>query len=165
MAFSLFWAAGYLLYSMTLGVGDYAIAAHDAFGQVGWQATLVGWALGLLLYWAGIRAALRAAQWFARPTAFSARSLLGLSWLAASLAACLAAAFYAPGRLEAIKQAALELGASSLPLLLFAPQLRTGLQQERPLARTGLWTGLAVLLFIGFVLTLGRGLGGSGQPN
>jgi hypothetical protein len=162
MAFSLFWAAGYLLYSMTLGVGDYAIAERDAFGKGGWPAMLIGWSLGLLLYLVAIRATTRAAQPFARPSTPAstsrARSLLGLSWLAASLAACVAAAFYAPGRLDAVRQAALELGAASLPLLFVAPRARAGTQLEPPATRSGLWISLAVLLFLGFVLTLGRGV-------
>jgi hypothetical protein len=163
MAFSVFWAAGYLMYSMTLGIGDWAIAARDAFGQPEWPWKLAGWVLGVLLYRFGIRETVRAARPFTRDqeeiTGIRARSLLRLSWSAAAISACLAAALYAPGRLGAIKQAALEIGAASLPLLIISPRApRAADRTELLLGRSRLWIGLGVLLFLLFAATLGRGI-------
>jgi len=160
MAFSLFWAAGYLLYSMTLGIGDWAIAARDAFGPPEWRWKLAGWALGLLLYGVTVRETVRAARPFSADTearsGSRAQSMLRLSWTAAALSACLAAALYAPDRLGAIGQAALEIGAGSMPMLALRP--RSADRIEPALTRSGLWITLGALLFLGFAATLGRGV-------
>jgi hypothetical protein len=68
----------------------------------------------------------------------------------------LAAALYAPDRLGAIGQAALEIGAGSLPMLALRPLSVDRI--EPPLSRSALWIILGVLLFLGFTATLGRGI-------
>lgn len=116
MAMEFFWEAGYMLYSMALGEGDYAIAARAAFGALAWPLRIAIFCAGIALYMIAIRAAVSAARPFA-----DAGALLRLSWFAASLAAVLASAFYAPDRGAAMIQGALEIGAGSIPLFASGP--------------------------------------------
>jgi hypothetical protein len=87
------------------------------------------------------------------------KALLRLGWMAASIAACVAVLAYAPGRLAAVRQAALEIGAAALPLLLMGAGIAPGgATAEASIQRSAGWIMFATTLFAGFVLTLGRGL-------
>jgi hypothetical protein len=152
-AISLFWAAGYLLYSAVLGGGDNAIVARILFGAPEWPWRIGLFALGVALYALGTRLTARAG----RPFAERLRPLLRLSYIAASIAAVIATAFYAPDRQAATIQGALEIGASSIPLLLLgAPAAAT--PQEPAITRNPTWIAFGALIFAAFVATLGRGL-------
>lgn len=154
MAISLFWEAGYLLYAMARREGDWAIAAREVFGSLTPVVRIAGAAAGIGLYLLGARLVAGAV----RPFGDRARRLLALAWTAAGVAACAAAAFYAPDRLDAMKQAALEVGAASLPLLIM--RLRTGPAGEPAprIARDWRWIAVSAAAYAGFILTLGRGL-------
>lgn len=151
MAFSFFWAAGYLLYSMVLGVGDYAIAIREALGSLPLSLRIGGILLAGAFYAVAIRITAAETRDF-RP------ALLRLSWTGASAAICLAGLAYAPDRSAAFVQSALELGAASLPLLGIARRIEPRLGRSLTVARSQTWIGAAIFAYAAFVLTLGRGL-------
>lgn len=156
--FSIFCFAGYLIYSALLNDGDIYFVARDLLGRPGLALRAAQIALGAACYWAGIRImATYAVRIFGDPG--RARDLLRWSWISASLSACLAALAYAPGRLGAIGQAALEIGAASLPMLgRPGAQPEVNRQSSTGIERSSGWIGAAVAIFVLFVATLGRGL-------
>lgn len=154
VAISLFWEAGYLLYAMILREGDWAIAAGEVFGSLTPAVRIGGAAAGVGLYLLGARLVAGAV----RPFGARARRILALAWAAAGVAACAAAAFYAPDRLDAMKQAALEVGAASLPLLVMRVRPAPEVPSAPRIARDWRWIAVSALAYAGFVLTLGRGL-------
>lgn len=149
MALSWFWEAGYLLYAMALNTGDTAIAARAVFGAPEWPWRVAGFIAGIALYAVAIRAVAAAARGFVNA------SVLRLCWLAASTAAVLAAAFYAPGRVPAMGQAALEIGAASVPLLGRFAQMRV---EGSAIGRSVPWIAFALVVYAIFLCTLGHGL-------
>lgn len=152
-ALALFWEAGYLLKAMIAADGDSYFAARDTLGepQGWWRAA--GCALGIALYGLGLRA-----------TASSARALalvpngLKLCWLAATLASVAAAALYAPGPVDAMHQAALEIGVASWPLLILPRWLAAADGTAPQLVRSFGWIAGAVIVYALFAATLGHGL-------
>jgi hypothetical protein len=150
MAMGFFWEAGYMLYSTTLGEGDYAIAARAAFGALAWPLRIAIFCAGIALYAVAIRATASAARPFA-----NAGALLRLSWLAASVAAVVATAFYAPDRQAAMIQGALEIGAGSIPLL---GRFRGSGPAGVTIGRSIGWVASAAVVYVAFVATLGHGL-------
>jgi hypothetical protein len=162
-AFGVFWEAGYLLYSTVLGEGDWAIAARAALDSSSWRWKPVTGVLGLALYVVGVRLTARSLRASAGhsespgPTDF--RGLLRISWAAASLAACVAAAAYAPDRFHAVRQAFLEIGAASLPLLRLAARIQPGPPPPGHEGHQSLaWIVASVIVYVAFVATLGRGI-------
>jgi hypothetical protein len=158
LAFSLFWFAGYLLYSAVTGQGDNAIVTRLLFAgpELPWRIGFL--AFGLLLYRIGIRLVARELRPFAQTRARICDLLL-TAFLAGSVAAIVAAALYAPDRIASAIQGALEIGAASIPLAIMAFRLplNTGPQEER-IAPNPFWIAAAAILFTVFALTLGRGL-------
>ncbi|HSS12962.1 MAG TPA: hypothetical protein VLL04_03655 [Rhizomicrobium sp.] len=154
MAFSLFWAAGYLIYAMVKGHGDYALAAHTFFPTSPQLWRPAGILLGAVLYGISIRLVRYTAE-----DSLGARAarVLPMAWIAATIAAVLAAALYAPNPGDAMVQAALEIGAASVPLLLFARR-NTGTSGAAAITRNTGWLAAAIVLFLGFAATLGRGI-------
>ncbi|MDB5740564.1 MAG: hypothetical protein JWP16_1604 [Alphaproteobacteria bacterium] len=138
-AFSFYWFAGYLVYAMARDTGDYIFAVGPA--PLGRAAEAV---LGVALY-------LLTARLLGRQDVGG--DVRRRAWLAATVAALLAALLYAPGRLGAAVQAGLEIGAASLPLL-----LRPGASSGMSVRRSPAWIGAGVILFAVFAVTLGRGL-------
>jgi hypothetical protein len=154
MAFSLFWALGYLVYSLATGNGDYAIAGRDFLGrpEMMWRAG--GVLAGVVLYvlFSGTLA-IAAARLFGERTVHNLRT----AWLAATVAAVAAAALYAPGRGDAMVQAGLEIGAASIPLLI-ARRQGEGAGEIPAIAISFPWTVAALVTYAAFALTLGMGL-------
>lgn len=141
-AFSLYWFAGYLLYAAASNTGDYVFAWRAFFGP-SQMAVRIGFGVAAVpIYLATGR--------FIAVQHMPLRS----GWIAASVAAVLAAALYAPDRGGAITQAALEIGAASLPLL----TLRTVENPAATLNRSFGWIAAACVVFVVFAATLGRGL-------
>jgi len=157
-AFALFWEGGYLFKSMLTLDGDSANAARAAFGEPAWPWRIGGVLLGIVLYAAGIAATISSMRALAADRART-RHILRVSWLAATAAACGAALAYAPDRLEAMHQAALEIGAASWPLLFLAawapPAMHGG---EHTIGKSFCWIAFAAIVFAVFALTLGQGL-------
>ncbi len=157
MAFSFFWEAGYLIFAMATGHGDYVYAAQDFLGGPAWIWRAGGILLGIALYrlfghFLGAR--LRA---FGRAEG-RIRRLLPLAWAAAILTSVGAAAFYAPGRLDAMVQAAGEIG-GAFPLLFRVHAPAAADAEVTPaIVRSRVWIVAALVTFVVFAATLGRGL-------
>jgi hypothetical protein len=81
MALSVFWEAGYFLYSVVTGEGDWAIAAQAAFGRGAWLRKPGGVVLGLVLYIVGIRATVVAAGSLVSGDHSAAGAVSGRSYL------------------------------------------------------------------------------------
>jgi hypothetical protein len=153
VAFSFFWAFGYLVTSLATGNGDYAITLRDFPGNRGALWNTAGIAVGAVLYLIFSRMLASAA---ARLFGERATRLLQTAWIAATVAAVAAAALYAPGRNGAMLQAGLEIGAASVPLLIPRRQA-AGAGELPPIARGAGWIAAAVIVFAAFALTLGVG--------
>jgi hypothetical protein len=140
LAFSLFWAAGYAIYSAVLNDGDYAFAARDLLGSPPWwriAAIMVGIALYVLC----------------NRLVVQRTSVLRIAWVAATTAAAAAALLYTPDRIGSVEQALLEIGAASLPLL------GNRAPDDTPaIMRSPVWIAVALVVFAGFAATLGRGI-------
>lgn len=106
-AFNAFWLSGYLLYAAALSQGDFVYPLGLAMPEALWRPLAL--VAGALLY---IAVMSRVAAW----TPPDAVSALRTAYVAAAIAAVLAAAVYAPARLHVIQQASLEIGAASLGL-------------------------------------------------
>jgi hypothetical protein len=145
-ALSLFWFAGQFFSSAALNEGDLYFVARDLVGSPPLALRIAAAIVGILLYVLGMRF-LRAAN---IPHATRA-----VAWLAAALAACAAALAYAPDRLGALTQTALEIGAASLPLLIVR---ETGGEKAPAISRSWPWIVTALAAYLAFVLTLGAGL-------
>ncbi|MBS0297050.1 MAG: hypothetical protein JSR45_12120 [Proteobacteria bacterium] len=156
MAFSIFWAAGYLPYSMWRHDGDYYFAAKDLIPGPEMVWHWGGIILGVVLYLLGAAAVTRAGAAWADQAAGTRMRRLG--WLAGTVSAVAAAALYAPDRKEAMAQAFLEVGAASLPLLLALRSRAPGGVAEAPVGRSLPWIAVSLAIFAAFAATLGRGL-------
>ncbi len=80
-------------------------------------------------------------------------------WGWATIVACAAAALYAPDRLLSLRQGALEIGASSWPLLFIGravPAASAG-EGATMLKPSWTWRVAAILIWLGFAWTLGQG--------
>lgn len=152
VAFALFWEAGYLIKAMVMAEGDAYFVASDLIGPPGWWRA-AGVVAGLLLYWLAIRATRAAALRFRIPA-----QTLRIGWFAASAAAVLAAANYAPGRLAAMGQAALEIGVASWPLVVMSRRLGTTSVDAGEAVHGAGWVAGAAVFYVLFVATLGHGM-------
>lgn len=158
-AFSWFWETIYLAHAMLRRDGDLYFFARDMLGEPG--AALRG-ALGLagLLLWLFVAKLIAGELRRLWPEPKTARSVARTAWLWATLAATLAALAVAGHDLGDIRDAALEIGGASLPLL-FIPRRGARTAEEGPGASIGRNPGLillAVAVFVLFVATLGRGI-------
>jgi hypothetical protein len=154
-AFSLFWEGGYLMHAMLKRDGDWFFAARDVLGEAGetgWR--IGGGVLGLLLDVACVTITARALRPYANGEG-RAQRIARWVWLIAAATSVAAAGVY-PDR-DALKQAALEIGGASLPLLILAP--KAGRETAAPqMTRSWPWIAAAVVLFAVFVWTMGRGI-------
>lgn len=142
-AFSGFWEGGYALKAMLLRDGDLYFGLAGAFGQVPVAARILAAAMGIGLYVMTLRLA---------------RSMLGAgtartAWLAATLAALLAALANSRDLGLGLRDAGLEIGLASAPLIWIG-----GDGPSQDLARDRALIAVAAVVFAAFVLTLGRGL-------
>ncbi|HVZ99089.1 MAG TPA: hypothetical protein VG841_02105 [Caulobacterales bacterium] len=152
---NLFWFAGYLVYAVVMNDGDPYFVARDVLGPPTVEVRAGGIAAGVALYAIGIAIARGFTRTFAKERA---RALLHLSWAAAAVSACAAALAFAPDRLAASQQGALEVGAACLPLLArfsIAPSTSDAAPEVTVSAP---WIAAACVCFAVFVLTLGRGV-------
>ncbi|MGC1522396.1 MAG: hypothetical protein WA803_12720, partial [Steroidobacteraceae bacterium] len=115
--FSFFWEAGYVIDAMRSRHGDLYAAGQDFLGEpsTGWR--IAGALAGVGLYVFTARWASRAlsALW---PGAALARAVARTAWTAAFLGAALAALAYTGEGFDDLRDAILEIGASSWPLLI-----------------------------------------------
>jgi hypothetical protein len=160
LAFNLFWAVGYLIYSGVLGIGDPAEAIQGLLPAPVWRLVLLG--AGLLLYDLAMRALARELGRFVPsqdPTDRGrVRRLLWLTWAAAGVIACAAAAFDPLGADQIYKSAAPASLLANAGLLALPGLLRryppTSEVAGEPIARSLGWILAALLaagLFVGFL--------------
>jgi hypothetical protein len=158
-SFSFFWEAGYVIEAMRSRHGDLYSAGQDFLGEpsTGWR---IGGALaGLILY-------LFTSRWASRsllglwPRAVAARGVARTAWAAAALGAALAALAYTGEGFGDLRDAVLEIGASSWPLLIIPRSNRSApaALPEEVIARNWTVVCASALVYAIFVITLGRGL-------
>ena len=153
--FSLLWEAGYMLYAALLNDGDYVFVLRGVFGDATPLMRAILGALGASLYLISLNLGRHLLQPFATPSV-RVRQLLRTAWLAATVAALAAALLYGPDPFSAVRQALLEIGLASAPLMLLRRQYRGG---GAPLiGASAVWVIGAVAIYALFALTLGRGL-------
>ena len=144
--FNLFWASGQMPFSAVSMKDDWAYPISQLAPRLLWRI-LLG-AAGIALYTWTVR-------WFRRADG-SPSTRLRKVYFAAGMAACAAALFYAPDRLEAVHQAALETFGANLGL--FFAGLKPSPPGPAPIARNVGWIMAAGLAFLLFAATLGRGI-------
>ncbi len=159
-ALSLFWESGYLIKAMLRRNGDLYFAAEDLLGEpsIGWR--IMGAGVGVILY-------VIITRWVSRaltalfPGDNAARRVARLAWTAATVGAALAAIFNVGYGWAGFRDAVLEIGAGSAPLL-FMPRMSgaaaPATETSVPLRRDGWAIGLSMGLYALFVATLGCGL-------
>lgn len=156
-AFSFFWEGGYLIHAMHRQDGDLYSFAHWWLGTVTvWQRWL-GAALGLALYLVTVRLTAWAllALW---PEAKTARFVARTVWLSATIGAALAALAYTGAVEGDLRDAVLEIGVASFPLLFIPRRSRQSSDSVAAIARSYPVIMLAVVIYAAFVATLGCGL-------
>ena len=155
-AFVAFWEGGYLVKAMLMAEGDLYFAWANLVGPPNALVRGVGAAAGLALYAAGVIFVDRGLSSLAG--AAGARRLARIVWLAATAGTVAAALFYSGGPGPNLRDAFLEIGAASLPLLLIRGRTVTD-ETAAPIVRNRGVVLLAALVWVAFVLTQGRGLG------
>ncbi|MCX7360094.1 MAG: hypothetical protein NT015_18390 [Alphaproteobacteria bacterium] len=158
MAFGIFWFAGYLGYSAARQTGDLYFVARDLFGEPSFALRIGAIIVAMMLYFVGVAATRQLTGQLSRDPK-RIRRLLYLAWIFASLSAIAAALTYAPDRIGAALQAALEIGAASLPLLTRGVVAPVGANEPTPIISRSLpWLIASVTAFALFVATLGHGV-------
>jgi len=158
-SFSFFWEEGYLVKAMIGRNGDLYFAASDFLGEPSLWWRITGTAVGVIAY-------LVTARWVSRaligllPNDNMARRAARVVWIAATLGAALATLAHTGGGNSGLKDAVLEIGAASVPLLFIAPMSQTGTAASSPVTIHRSWTVicLSLAIYAVFVATLGRGL-------
>ncbi len=158
-AFSYFWEAGYAIRAMHLRDGDLYFFAQFILGEVSvWERWLFA-AAGLALFLVTVRLTANAllALW---PHAAQARAVARTAWLSAILGDALAALAYRGHGWSNFRDAVLEIGAASFPLLFIPRRSRTAHDGQASVfvERSPLVTALCLLVYVLFVATLGRGI-------
>lgn len=158
-ALSFFWESGYLTKAMLGRKGDLYFAAKDFLGEPSLWWRIVGTGLGIILYAMTVR-------WVARsfttlfPGGNLARRAARIAWTAATLGAAVAAIFGVAHGWAGIKDAVLEIGVASIPLLFVGgpSEVSAASESPMPIRHSGMVIGLSIGIFVIFALTLGRGL-------
>lgn len=161
-AFSYFWEGAYVVDAMVKRSGDSYFFASFMLGDV---TPLQRWAfsiVGVLFYVFATRLTSQALLrlW---PEPSVARRVARTVWLSATLGAGLAALAYRGHDWGNLRDAVLEIGVASLPLL-FLPgdsRARVDMRSGANLERSYATVAVALIVFGVFVLTLGRGIGTS----
>ncbi len=158
-AFSYFWEGGYVVQAMVKRFGDSYFFAQFMIGDVTpwqrWSFAMIGILFYVFAMWLTSRALLR--LW---PDPAAARRVARTVWLGATLGAGLAALAYRGQGWGNLRDAVLEIGAASLPLLFIpAGDRPAATGAAGSLARSYMTVALALIVFGVFAATLGRGIG------
>jgi hypothetical protein len=157
-AFSFFWEGGYLIRAMHRRDGDVYYFAQFMLGDVTlaerWAFAIAGLALFVFCARRTSRALLDLC-----PRASAARSLARILWISATAGAAAAALAYRESGWGNLRDAVLEIGLASFPLLILPIRGQTTGGVPPVIRRNPITIGLAVLVYCAFVATLGRGLG------
>lgn len=156
-ALSFLWEGGYLIHAMHRQDGDLYFFLQWRLGALTvWQRWLCA-LLGLGLYLFAVRLTSRAllGLW---PQPTTARWVARTVWVAATVGAALAALAYSGNVHGDLRDAVLEIGAASFPLLIIPRRGDSSSAPNVVIARSYFVIGLAAATYIAFVVTLGRGL-------
>jgi hypothetical protein len=158
--FSFFWESAYLVQAALTQHGDLYFFARWAFGSAAaWQRWIAA-AAGAALYVLSARLASRTLLGLA-PDAQNARFLARTVWLSATVGVALAAKAYTGDVNGDFRDAVLEIGLASIPLL-FIPTGDRRISDGVPIAaitRSVAAIVVALVVYAVFAMTLGRGLG------
>ncbi len=154
--FSFFWESAYLVQAAVTQHGDLYFFARWAFGSIPPWQRWTGAAIGVVLYILAVRLMARTLLDLA-PDAKEARSRSRVAWLSATTGAALAALAYTGSVHGDLRDAVLEIGAASIPLLFIPSGSRQGVDGQ--ITRNGPVIAVALAVYGVFVLVLGRGLG------
>ena len=150
-----FWEGGYLVQAVLTRHGDLYSAWNGLAGEASVWVRGVGVAVGAALYLATVVFASR----MLAGTLVEPRKAARTAWVAATVATVAAASIYRGGLGDNLINTALEIGAASLPLLLI-PRRANGAATARPIRRSVPVLVVAVVVWMAFALTMGRGIGG-----
>ena len=152
LAFNLFWLAGCMLVSAAANKSDFAYPLRVLAVNPPWLGRVMLGALGLLVYWFGMRITFKHA---------AEGTSLAVSYAVAGVISCGAALFFVGSVAPAVGEAALESFGAAIGLLLLAGgrsrRLSLNSFSISPPSGYG-WLGAGALATIAFFLLLGRGL-------
>jgi hypothetical protein len=156
-AFSYFWEAGYLIDAMHHQNGDLYYFTQFLLGSVTVWQRWVGAAVGLALFLVSARIAARALSqtW---PDPGTARLAARTLFISAALGASLAAALYIRHDWGNFRDAFLEIGGASFPLLVIPFGRGEARLSTRYIGRSYPTILLALVVYAAFAATLGRGV-------
>jgi hypothetical protein len=154
-----YWEAGYAIHAMLRRDGDLYFAGRDLIGEPSAWWRLAGGAAGIGLYLVSTRwlTGMLSSAW---PRSATARGVARTAWLSATLGAVVAAGACATDRGADLRDAFLEIGLASVPLLLVPRGRRAAATTDAAaiLPRSWVTVGAALIVYALFVATLGRGL-------
>jgi hypothetical protein len=157
MAFNFFWGAGYFLYSGVADEGDWALVIRGLPAPMFWRAALV--VLGLVGYSLATRLVARAVGGFAGGS--DIRRLVLIPYVAAGVAACLAALFDRGDPSGALAGAARETFLANVVMLALpgsvARRAGVGAPDGIYVARSLGWIMGSAIVFLVFAAVMGRG--------
>ena len=158
-AFSYFWEWGYLIHAMRGRDGDLYNFAEFLLGHISLWERWIAAGIGLALYLGTAR--LISGEFLKLwPQARVARAVARTAWISASVAAAVAALAYTGHGWGDFRDAVLEFGGASFPLL-FLPLRDRQVEEERPslfVARSAVTIVVAAIVYAVFVACLGRGI-------
>jgi hypothetical protein len=166
MAFSLYWAFGYLLFCGVTGRGDWMALLPSG----GWPFRAVLFVAGFALYRLSSRLAARELRGFFDASASGAlpraRHLMWTAWFAGGIIATAGAAFDPRGSIEMLNSGALSSFAAAVGLLWIPPLLARSPYPPQPahtstpliVARSAPWIASALVASFFFIGVLGRGI-------
>lgn len=158
-SFSYFWEGGYAIRVMLKREGDLYYFAQFLFGNVSvWQRSVVaGAGLALYIFAARLTSSALLKLW---PQARVARAVVRTAWASATVGAAVAALGYAGPGWGDLRDAVLEIGGASFPLLFIPRRSRQaeGTQPSAFVARSTITVVLSAVIYAIFVASLGRGM-------
>jgi len=158
-ALSFFWEGGYLIRAMHRRDGDLYFFTEFLLGSVAVWQRWMGAGVGLALFVFSARITSRALLqlW---PDAGVARAVARTVWISATAGTAIAASFYVGHGWGNFRDAVLEIGLASFPLLLipFGSRAPAGAGPGAEIARSSPVIALGLAVYAGFVASLGRGI-------
>ena len=156
---SFFWEGGYLIHAMHRRDGDLYLFLESWLGSITVWQRWIGAAVGAALYLLSARLTSRGLLEF-WPEPKNARWVARTVWLSATIGAVLAALAYHGNVRGDLRDAVLEIGVASIPLLFIPIRSRQGSANDSGcvIARSYPVIAVTIASYAAFVATLGRGL-------
>jgi hypothetical protein len=159
MAFSLFWAFGYLMFCGIVARGDWFALIRSASHLWLWRALFV--AVGFALYRWSERVGASELRWIVSPQSrLRARQIVVVSYLAAGVIGTLGPMLDPKGPMEMLNSGALSSFGAAVGLF-YIPRMFSILgerRQEALIVRSKAWIGAAVVAAVWYVGVLGPGI-------